>query len=136
VEVVSGCLPRVPTLEGIVANQQSHHHAELTVDSIGGVLAIAVRGELVRGATQPLRDCLLQAVRSARPVVLDLTETSALDGAGVRVLMDAHGRLATRLRVVCPRGGQVYGVLRQQGVAHVLLLHGSRAEALTAAAPR
>jgi anti-anti-sigma regulatory factor len=119
-----------------VAQQPSHHHAELGVDSIGGVLAIAVRGELIRGATQPLRDCLAQAVRSARPVVLDLTETSALDEAGIRVLMDAHGRLATRLRVVRQRGGKVDEALRQQGVAHVLLLHGSRAEALTAATPR
>jgi anti-anti-sigma regulatory factor len=120
----------------ILAPHPSHHHAELSVDSIGGVLAIAVRGELVRGATEPLRDCLAQAVRSARPVVLDLTETTALDGVGVRVLMDAHEKLATRLRVVCARGGSVDGVLRQEGVAHVLLLHASRAEALAAAAPR
>jgi anti-anti-sigma regulatory factor len=119
-----------------VAHRPSHPHAELSVDSIGGVLAIAVRGELIAGATEPLRDCLAQAVRSARPVVVDLTETSTLDDAGVRVLMEAHARLATRLRVASERGGHVDGVLRKQGVAHVLLLHASRAEALTAAAPR
>jgi anti-anti-sigma regulatory factor len=119
-----------------VAEQRSHHQAELGVDSIGGVLVIAVRGELARGPIDRLRDCLAQAGRSARPVVLDLTEASGLDGAGIRVLMDAHRRLATRLRVVSPRRGTVHGVLREHGVAHVLLVHSTRADALTAAAPR
>ena len=119
-----------------MSRAHSDHPAELDVDSIGGVLAVAVRGALVRGATGPLRTCLDQAIRGRRPVVLDLTETTVIDGDGIDALMAAHGRLAVRLRVVVERRGPVREKLRAAGVAHVLLLHGSRAEALAAAAPR
>jgi hypothetical protein len=109
---------------------------ELAVDSIGGVLAVAVRGALVRGATEPLRTCLDQAIRGARPVVLDLTETTAIDRGATDTLLEANRRLGTRLRLVVERGGDIHQAFRRDGVAHVLSLHGSRAEALTAAAPR
>jgi anti-anti-sigma regulatory factor len=104
---------------------------ELAVDAIGGVLGLAVRGNLVAADGQ-LRECFEQAVRGGRPVVLDLTEADAIDAAGIETLMDAHRRLATRLRIVIVRGGPVHEALRREGVSHVLALHGSRAEALAA----
>jgi anti-anti-sigma regulatory factor len=104
---------------------------ELEVDAIGGVLGLAVHGSLIDAEMQ-LRACLQQAVRGGRPVVLDLSDTEAIDAEGVRVLMDAHRLLATRLRVVVERGSPVHQVLRREGVAHVLALHGSRAAALAA----
>jgi hypothetical protein len=64
--------------------------------------------------------------------VLDLSGAEAINAAGVRVLMDAHRQLATRLRIVVDRGGAVHQALRTEGVSHVLALHGSRAEALAA----
>jgi anti-anti-sigma factor len=106
---------------------------ELAVDAIGGVLAVAAYGDLVAGSHEPLRDCLEQAIRGGRPVVLDLTETRALDAAGVRTLLEAHRRLARRLRIVAIRDGPVRATLKREGVAHVLALHASRAEALSAA---
>jgi hypothetical protein len=109
---------------------------ELAVDSIGGVLAVAVRGALIAGATEPLRTCLSQAIRGARPVVLDLTETTGIDREAIDELVEANRRLGTRLRLVVERGGDLHQALRREGVAHVLSLHGSRAEALAAAAPR
>jgi hypothetical protein len=109
---------------------------ELAVDSIGGVLAVAVRGALIGGATEPLRTCLDQAIRGGRPVVLDLTETSGIDRGAIDELIEANRRLGTRLRLVVERGGDLHQALRREGVAHVLSLHGSRAEALAAAAPR
>lgn len=109
---------------------------ELAVDSIGGVLAVAVRGALVRDATEPLRTCLDQAIRGARPVVLDLTDTTAIDRRAIDTLIEANRRLGTRLRLVVERGGDLHQAFRREGVAHVLSLHGSRAEALAAAAPR
>jgi anti-sigma B factor antagonist len=109
---------------------------ELAVDSIGGVLAVAVHGALVGAATQPLRDCLSQAIRGGRPVVLDLTEAGGIDRGGIETLMEANRRLATRLRIVVVRGGELHEAFRRDGIAHVLSLHASRAEALSAAAPR
>ena len=106
---------------------------ELAVDAIGGVLALEARGAIVAGSHDALVDCLRQAVRGGRPVVLDLSETDAIDEAGVATLMDAHRGLATRLRLVVIRGGPVHQVLRREGVSHVLALHSSLAEALAAA---
>jgi anti-anti-sigma regulatory factor len=104
---------------------------ELRVDAIGGTLELAVHGRLA-GADDQLRACFEGAVRGGRPVVLDLTEATDLDDAGIATLMDAHRRLATRLRIVIARRGQVHEALRRAGVSHVLALHGSRAEALAA----
>jgi hypothetical protein len=109
---------------------------ELDVDSVGGVLGIGVHGSLVGEATRPLSDCLAQAVKGARPVVLELTDVPAIDAGAVELLLETHRRLATRLRLVVPRGGPVHRALRREGVAHVLSLHASRAEALAAAGPR
>jgi anti-sigma B factor antagonist len=106
---------------------------ELAVDAIGGVLALAAKGELVAGSHDALVDCLEQAVRGGRPVVLDLTETETIDADGVATLMQAHRGLATRLRLVVVRNGPIHEVLRREGVSHVLALHASRAEALAAA---
>ena len=103
------------------------------MDAIGGVLALTVRGDVVEGSHEALRQCLDDAVRGGRPVVLDLTEAATIDDAGVATLMNAHRGLATRLRVAAERGGAVHDALKRAGVAHVLALHGSRASALTAA---
>jgi len=104
---------------------------ELQVDAIGGVLGLTVHGSLV-AADDQLHSCFKQAVRGGRPVVLDLTEATAIDAIGVKTLMDGHKLLATRLRIVIERGGPVHEALRREGVSHVLALHGSRAEALAA----
>jgi anti-anti-sigma regulatory factor len=104
---------------------------ELEVDAIGGVLGLTVRGSL-EAADDQLRECFDQAVRGGRPVVLDLTDADAIDDAAVETLMQAHRRLATRLRVVIVRGSTVHEALRRARVSHVLALHGSRAEAMAA----
>ena len=104
---------------------------ELQVDAIGGVLGLTVRGSLVAADGQ-LHECFDQAVRGGRPVVLDLTEATDLDAAGIETLMHGHRMLAMRLRIVVERGGPVHQAMREAGVSHVLALHGSRAEALAA----
>jgi anti-anti-sigma regulatory factor len=115
---------------------QHQQSVELVVDSIGGVLDVGVHGALRGDAAEPLRTCLAQAIRGGRPVVVDLTNTSAIDRGAVALLVDANRRLGTRLRLVVERGGALHQALRRDGVAHVLSLHASHAEALAAAAPR
>ena len=66
---------------------------ELAVDSVGGVLGIAVRGALVGEGTSPLRECLEQAKRSARPVVVELAEATAIDREAIDLLLDTHASL-------------------------------------------
>ena len=108
----------------------------LDVDSVGGVLGVTVHGALVGEASEPLRNCLAQAVRGARPVVLELSDVTEIDRQGIDLLLETHRQLATRLRLVVPRDGVVRQALRHEGFAHVLSVHASRAEALAAAAPR
>jgi hypothetical protein len=108
----------------------------LDVDSVGGVLGVTVHGALVGDAGEPLRNCLAQAVRGARPVVLELTDVTAIDRGAIDLLLETHRRLATRLRLVIPRDGVVRQALRREGFAHVLSVHASRADALAAVAPR
>jgi hypothetical protein len=111
---------------------QGHDPVELSVDSVGGVLGVAVRGALIGDASRPLVDCLSQAIRRTRPVVVDLTEATAIDPPCIDTLLEAHRALATRLRIVVERRGEVHEALRREGVAHTLFVHGSRAEALAA----
>jgi hypothetical protein len=118
-----------------VLDELHEHPVELTVDSIGGVLAVAVQGALVGAASEPLHNCLAQAIRGRRPVILDLTETKAIDRDAIEMLTAANRRLATRLRLVVERRGALHQTLRREGVAHVLSVHSSRAAAMAASAP-
>ena len=106
----------------------------MEVDAIAGVLVVAVGGDLVSDSLAKLRECLERAFSGGRPVVLDLVQVTALDAAAVRLLLDAHARLGTRLRVVAKRGERVHVALKDAGIAHVLALHRSRATALAASA--
>ncbi len=108
---------------------------ELDVDAIAGVLVISVRGALAGEDVEPVRRCLTQAIEAGRPVVLDLAHADRLDAEGVRALRAAHGRLATRMRVVVRRGGAIHATLKRAGLAHTLALHSSTATAMAAAAP-
>ena len=55
----------------LLGGSMRHPEFELAVDAIGGVLALEVHGRVVAGAHDALVECLEQAVRGGRPVVLD-----------------------------------------------------------------
>jgi hypothetical protein len=52
---------------------------EVEIDALAGVLVVAARGRMVRGALEQLQRCLGQAAQAHRPVVLDLLAVQELD---------------------------------------------------------
>ena len=105
----------------------------MTVDSIAGTLLVAVAGTLDPGGCRQLDECLQQAVRGRREVVVDLSDAENLPQRGIDALVAARERLGVRLRVVVPRGGPAFVALRRAGVHHTLAIHASEVSALTAA---
>jgi anti-anti-sigma regulatory factor len=105
----------------------------MTVDAIGGALLIVLRGALDPPRCRKLDDCLVQATRSRRPVVVDLAAVERLPSRAVESLVAARSRLGMRLRVIAPRGGAANEALKLAGVAHTFALHDSRPHALAAA---
>jgi anti-anti-sigma regulatory factor len=105
----------------------------MTVDSIAGTLLVAVAGTLDPSACRQLDECLQQAVRGRREVVVDLSDAENLPQRAIDALVAARERLGVRLRVVVPRGGPAFVALRRAGVHHTLAIHATEAAALTAA---
>jgi anti-anti-sigma regulatory factor len=105
----------------------------MTVDSIAGTLLVAVAGKLDPTGCRQLDECLQQAVRGRRDVVVDLSDVDNLPQRAIDALVTARERLGVRLRVVVPRGGPAFVALRRAGVHHTLAIHASEASALTAA---
>jgi anti-anti-sigma regulatory factor len=106
---------------------------QLTADSIAGVLLITLAGELDPGACRQLEECLQQAVRARRAVVVDLTDAENLPRAAIDALTAARSQLGVRIRIVAPRGEPPYTALREAGVFHTLAVHSSGPSALAAA---
>jgi anti-anti-sigma regulatory factor len=105
----------------------------MTVDSIAGVLLVAVSGSFDPSACRQLDECLQQAVRARREVVVDLSGADDLPQRAIDALIAARERLGVRLRLVVPRGEAAFLALRRAGVHHTLAVHNSGASALSAA---
>ena len=106
---------------------------QLTVDSIAGVLLVTLAGELDPNACRQLDDCLEQAVRGRRAVVVDLSDAENLPQRAIDALVAGRSRLGVRLRLVVPRGGRPHAALRAADVLHTLTVHSSGPSALSAA---
>jgi hypothetical protein len=105
----------------------------MTVDSIAGTLLVSPAGMFDPSGCRQLDDCLQQAVRGRRDVVVDLSDASNLPQRAIDALVAGRERLGVRLRVVVPRGGPAFTALRRAGVHHTLTIHATEASALTAA---
>jgi anti-anti-sigma factor len=83
-----------------------------------------LRGELDASNVDTVQTRLLECVGNDVPgLVLDLTSTTYLDSAGVRILFDLARRLRTRrqdLRLVVPPDGVVRRVLVLTALAEVV----------------
>jgi anti-anti-sigma factor len=106
----------------------------LAVDEepLGGARLIDARGEIDHLSTTLVADALRRAtVDGEGPVVLDLTETTFIDSAGISTLLNGLRRL-TRLRrkliVICPPG-PARRVFESLGLVETFEIVESRAQA-------
>ena len=89
-----------------------------------GVYRLTVSGELDVATRGTLTDALeLAEASESNRILLDLTDLTFIDSAGIEVLAQAHRRAGsdpeTQLRVV-PVGGQVRDMLKLTGLLEVL----------------
>jgi anti-anti-sigma factor len=101
-----------------------------------GVHTVTVHGELDFATTPRVADQIESGVGPARAVVLDLTDVTFIDSAGVRLLDDLAATYAPRdaLRVVVPDAGPVRYTLGLCGFPAELIASSCDA-AVTALAP-
>jgi anti-sigma B factor antagonist len=100
--------------------------------------SVVVRGEIDIAAAPALELALDNAIReSTGAFVLDLCEVEFLDSSGLRLILRARALLAREdraLAIVCPPG-PVRRLFDETGIADLLFLYGSPAEAAAALVP-
>ncbi|GGU92466.1 anti-sigma factor antagonist [Actinomadura cremea] len=110
-------LVRVPDEVGMPAHRRPAH------------TIVALSGALDRAAAPALREHLIVTLRySGRLLILDLSEVTSADPAGLAVLIGARRRaagLGVSLRLADP-GPQVAALLRVTGFDHALPVHPPR----------
>ena len=102
----------------------------------GGVPVCEIKGELDASNVENVREQILEAATSEAPgMVIDLTETTYLDSAGVRILFELARRLRSRrqeLRIAVPADGIVRRVLVLTALGDVVPLETVAADAVEA----
>jgi anti-sigma B factor antagonist len=108
--------------------------AEIAVERHGAAVVAHLSGEVDMTNATYVGDELLRSVpNDAVGLVIDLTETSYLDSAGIELLFDASRRLARRrqaLRLVLPAGSPLQRVLVLTEVGSIAPIHDSLDSAL------
>ena len=112
--------------------------AQLDFEERGNVVVARLIGELDLSNVHDIGDGLGAAVTSeAAGLVLDLSELTHLDSAGVRLLFDLRQRLATarqRLVAVVPPGAPIREILDLASVPSAVSLYDDVDAAVAAAA--
>jgi anti-anti-sigma factor len=110
--------------------------AELELDERDGVLVAQVAGEIDASNTTDLRLALTERLgNSGAGLVIDLSDVTYIDSAGIKLLFDLASRLAARrqaIRLVVPEGVPTRRVLELCGVGQVAPID-SRLDASVAA---
>jgi len=99
-------------------------HPNVTIGVEDGVVVAGISGEIDLSNATEITDSLLDGVpNEALGLVIDLSEVSYLDSAGVRMLAELDHRLGWRaqvLRVVAPEASRSRRVLEIAGLERVL----------------
>ena len=101
-------------------------HPNVTIAADDGVVVASLSGEIDLSNAAEITDALLVGVpNEALGLVIDLSEVSYIDSAGVRMLAELDHRLGWRaqaLRVVAPEESRSRRVLEIAGLERVLSL--------------
>jgi anti-anti-sigma factor len=101
-------------------------HPNVTIAAADGVVVASLSGEIDLSNAAEITDALLGGVpNEALALVIDLSEVSYIDSAGVRMLAELDHRLGWRaqaLRVVAPEESRSRRVLEIAGLERVLSL--------------
>ena len=98
----------------------------VTIATEDGVVIASLTGEIDLSNATEITDALLGGVpNEALGLVIDLSDVSYLDSAGVRMLAELDHRLAQALRVVAPETSRSRRVLAIAGLERVLSLETS-----------
>ncbi len=101
-------------------------HPNVTIAADDGVVVASLSGEIDLSNAADITDALLGGVpNEALGLVIDLSEVSYIDSAGVRMLAELDHRLGWRaqaLRVVAPEESRSRRVLEIAGLERVLSL--------------
>jgi anti-anti-sigma factor len=101
-------------------------HPNVTIAADDGVVVASLSGEIDLSNAAEITDALLGGVpNEALGLVIDLSEVSYIDSAGVRMLAELDHRLGWRaqaLRVVAPVKSRSRRVLEIAGLERVLSL--------------
>ena len=103
---------------------------QVQMRQVGSVPVCEIQGELDASNVEHVREQIIEAATSEAPgMVIDLTETTYLDSAGVRILFELARRLRSRrqeLRIAVPADGIVRRVLVLTALGDVVPLEARR----------
>jgi anti-anti-sigma factor len=100
--------------------------------SLDGVQAVSVFGELDQATTPELRRVLDEAVADGGPVFVDLGECGFIDSSGISLLVETQRRLADADRgfAVCSPRTEVRRLLELTGIDAAVGIFQTREEAV------
>ena len=104
-------------------------------DSVDGLLAVSVAGELDQGTAPELRGVLAEALgEDTEGVLVDLSECGFIDSTGLSLLVEAKRQLAEEDRAfaVCCPDDDVRRLLELTGIDRAVGLYDSRDDAVAA----
>lgn len=102
-------------------------------ESLDGLQAVSVFGELDQATAPELRGALDEAVANGGAVCVDLSECSFIDSSGLSLLVETQRRLAEADRgfaVCCPRS-EIRRLLELTGVDAAVGIFETREEAIS-----
>ena len=104
-----------------MAETDTERHFQVTVERIDDRCVVVFRGELDLHAAGDLGRAIDQVRDAGQPVVIDFAETTFMDSAGIKLLLEAYvaeGRAPQAVTLRCPSDA-VTRVLELTGIGDV-----------------